>query len=254
MLGTFLCLTLLNTYTHERSVNMKTLTLLALGSLLFLAGCGSSSDSVESDTAGDVNFRVTFTTTWNGTDFPTNYPSNAHWSPLVGTVHNEQVIFWAPNDQPATAGIKSMAETGSTSAFDSEIQTAKAAGYSQGRIQASGISSGSGSTSIEFSTSDTYPLLTLTSMVAPSPDWFVGVHGLALQDEEGEWIETQTINLEIYDAGTDDGVQFTSANSDTSSQNLSISLLSSDRADTDIENGQHFSSGKYVGTLLIEKI
>ena len=234
--------------------HMKTLTLLALSSLLILSGCGSSSDTIESDTTGDTSFRVTFTTQWNAADFPTNYPGNAHWSPLVGTVHNEQVVFWAPNDQPATAGIKSMAETGNTSAFDTEIQSAKASGYSQGRIQASGIGSGSGSTSIEFSTSDTYPLLTLTSMVAPSPDWFVGVHGLALQDEDGEWIETQTINLEIYDAGTDDGAQFTSANSDTSSQNYAITLLSSERADTDIEAGQHFESGKYVGTLLIEKI
>lgn len=234
---------------------MKTLLLaLISSSLLTMTGCGSSSDAIESDTAGDVTYRATFTTQWNGTDFPTNYPSNAHWSPLVGTVHNQQVVFWAPNDQPATAGIESMAETGSTSALDTEIQTAKTSGYSQGRIQASSIGSGSGSTSIEFSTSDTYPLVTLVSMIAPSPDWFVGVHGLALQDEQGQWIETQTINLELYDAGTDDGKQFTSSNSDTSSQSLPITLVSSERADTDIESGKHFSSGKYVGTLLIEKI
>lgn len=233
---------------------MKTLSIAILSSLLVLTGCGSSSDKVESDTTGDVTYRVTFTTQWNGTDFATNYPSSAHWSPLVGTVHNEQVVFWAPNNQPATAGIKSMAETGSTSALDTEIQAAKDAGYSQGRIQASSVGSGSGSTSIEFSTSNTYPLLTLTSMIAPSPDWFVGVHGLALQDDQGQWIETQTINLELYDAGTDNGVQFTSANSDTSPQSLPITILSSDRSDTDIEAGKHFSSGKYVGTLLIEKI
>jgi len=233
---------------------MKILPLIILSNLLVISGCGSSGDDTQSDTTGDVRYQVTFTTNWSSSNFPTNYPGNAHWSPLVGTVHNQQVVFWAPNNQPATSGIESMAETGKTSAFDTEIQTAKSAGYSQGRIQASSIGSGSGSTSIEFSTSDTYPLLTLTSMIAPSPDWFVGVHSLALQDAQGQWIETQTINLELYDAGTDDGVQFNSANSDTSSQSLPITLLSSERVDTDFENGKHASSGKYVGTLLIEKL
>ncbi len=234
---------------------MKNLFLAVIGSsLLTLAGCGSSSDTVESDTTGDVSYRATFTTQWNSTDFPTNYPGGAHWSPLVGTVHNEQVVFWAPDSQPATAGIESMAESGSTSAFNTEIQSAKTSGYSQGRIQAGKINSGSGSVSIDFKTSTTYPLLTLVSMIAPSPDWFVGVHGLALQDEQGQWIESQTVDLKLYDAGTDNGVSFTSSNSDTSSQSLSITLLSSDRADSDFEDGKHFNSGKYVGTLLIEKI
>lgn len=223
-------------------------------SILATLGCGSSSDTVESDTVGDVTYRATFTTLWNGTDFPTNYPGGANWSPLVGTVHNEQVVFWASNNQPASDGIESMAESGKTSTLNTEIQAAKSAGYSQGRIQASKISSGSGSVSIEFKTSDTFPLLTLVSMIAPSPDWFVGVHGLTLKDDQGEWIETQTINLALYDAGTDTGVRFNSDNVDSNDQSLPITLLSSERADTDFEDGKHFDSGKYVGTLLIEKI
>lgn len=221
---------------------------------LLLAGCGSSSDKTSSDTTGDTRFKVTLTTHWDSNDFPTQYPGSAHWSPLSGTVHNSQAVFWEPNGQAATAGIESMAETGGTSALNSEIQTAKASGYSQGLIKTSKISTGAGSASIEFDTSDTYPLLTLVSMIAPSPDWFVGVHGLSLQDGNGDWIERQSIDLSLYDAGTDLGVSFTSANSESNDQSLPITLVTSERADSDFSDGVQFSSGKFVATLLIEKL
>lgn len=234
---------------------MKTLnTLIAIGGVILLSACGSSSDKTESDTSGDTTFRVTFNASWNSSDFPTNYPGSAHWSPLVGTVHNEQVIFWEIDGQPASDGIETMAETGGTGDLNTEIQAAKDSGYSQGRIQASSIGSGSGTASIEFSTTDNFPLLTMVSMIAPSPDWFVGVNGLSLQDDQGEWIETQTVNLALYDAGTDLGTGFTSGNSDSNGDNLPITLLSSERNDTDFENGIHFSSGLYVGTLTVERI
>jgi hypothetical protein len=229
-----------------------TLFTLTLTGMLTISGCGSSS-STSSDTQGDARFRVTFNSQWSANAFPTQYPSGAHWSPLVGTVHNEQVIFWAPNDQPATIGIESMAETGATSLFNNEIQVAKEAGYSQGRIQASGIT-GTGSTSIEFSTSTAYPLLTLVSMIAPSPDWFTGVSGLSLQDDQGDWIESQALDLKLYDAGTDLGLSFGSSNSESNEQNLAITLLSSDPMYSDFNQGVHLNSGQHVGTLVIEKL
>jgi hypothetical protein len=41
-------------------------------------------------------------------------------------------------------------------------------------------------------------------MVAPSPDWFVGVSGQSLL-EGGGWVEERQVALYAYDAGTDDG-------------------------------------------------
>ena len=55
-------------------------------------------------------------------------------------------------------------------------------------------------------------------MIAPSPDWFVGVSGRSLQDESGEWLEELEVTLYPYDAGTDDGATYTSANADSSPQ------------------------------------
>ena len=50
-------------------------------------------------------------------------------------------------------------------------------------------------------------------MVAPSPDWFVGVSGLDLI-ESGNWVADKTVTLLPWDAGTDDGASYESADLD----------------------------------------
>ena len=57
-------------------------------------------------------------------------------------------------------------------------------------------------------------MVTLVSMIAPSPDWFVGVHGLALL-EDAMWKDEIVVQLFAYDAGTDSGVTYASANQAT---------------------------------------
>ena len=59
-----------------------------------------------------------------------------------------------------------------------------------------------------------FPLVTLVSMIAPSPDWFVGVSSLSLL-EEGSWLGSVVVELFAYDAGTDGGVIYTSPNEAT---------------------------------------
>ena len=51
-------------------------------------------------------------------------------------------------------------------------------------------------------------------MIAPSPDWFVGVSGLSLL-VDGVWVEQRVVELYPYDAGTDGGTSYTSANEPT---------------------------------------
>ena len=52
-----------------------------------------------------------------------------------------------------------------------------------------------------------HPLVTLVTMVAPSPDWFVGVSGLSLI-VGGDWASELSVPLQAYDAGTDSGTSF----------------------------------------------
>jgi len=52
------------------------------------------------------------------------------------------------------------------------------------------------------------------TMIAPSPDWFTGVRGLSLI-ENGQWVDQKIVVLDLYDAGTDSGVTYSSLDGDT---------------------------------------
>jgi len=56
----------------------------------------------------------------------------------------------------------------------------------------------------QFSVKTDSPFVTLTTMIAPSPDWFVGMHGLSLLDDQGQSFQERQVELVPYDAGTDD--------------------------------------------------
>lgn len=54
-------------------------------------------------------------------------------------------------------------------------------------------------------------------MIAPSPDWFVGVHDFDLCNEtSGRWLNSRARDLPLYDSGTDSGARFTSDDNITS--------------------------------------
>ncbi|WP_420442514.1 spondin domain-containing protein [Candidatus Palauibacter sp.] len=160
-----------------------------------------------------ATYRVVFESTWSASTHPTNFPGGAHLSPLIGAVHNGGVTFWEP-DGAATPGIESMAETGGTGTLTAEIQ-AEIPGDALAVINGSGIRS-PGSTTIQAITlREDFPLVTLVTMIAPSPDWFVGVSGLSLRDAAGNWVGELEVVLYPYDAGTDSGPSYNSANDDT---------------------------------------
>ena len=157
-----------------------------------------------------VAYEVVFDATWNAGDFPGAFPGSAHFSPLVGGVHSEQVNFWAVG-QLASPGIELMAEVGGTSTLVSEVEAAIAQGSASSTIRGSGLSGLPRTTSEIFTASETHSLATLVTMIAPSPDWFVGVSGLPLRNDQG-WIGSQTVELFGYDAGTEEGLQFSTGN------------------------------------------
>src|SRR5262249_21560273 len=51
-------------------------------------------------------------------------------------------------------------------------------------------------------------------MIAPSPDWFVGVSGLELL-QGGEWRDLVVVPLFAFDAGTDSGTFYSAPNQPT---------------------------------------
>jgi hypothetical protein len=163
-----------------------------------------------------ARYRLTFDATWSASTHPDSFPNNPHFSGLIGATHNDAGQFWQPGGM-ASPGIENMAETGSKSPLTNEIQEAITSGWADTLISGGGIGVSPGSVSVEFTANSTHSLLSLVSMIAPSPDWFVGVHGFNLRPE-GVWIDELTHSLDPYDAGTDSGMNYTSANLDTSPQ------------------------------------
>ena len=154
-----------------------------------------------------ARYRVTFQATWSVATHPDDFPSSAHFSPLVGGTHNAGVTFWQEG-VVSTLGIRNMAERGFTSTLSDEINVAIGSGKAERVFTGSGIGSPA-ATSLDFDVSQTHPLVTLVTMVAPSPDWFVGVAGLPLFENKA-WVDEKRIDLIPWDAGTDNGPTFTS--------------------------------------------
>lgn len=157
-----------------------------------------------------ARFEVLFDATWSPQTHPGAWPVNGHWSGPVGGVHNDKVHFWREGEI-ASEGIRLMAERGQQATLATEIQAAVPAGHAYFTLTATGLGSPAQRT-IAFpkATTRDFPLLTLCSMIAPSPDWFVGVAGLKLIGSDDEWIQQQTVTLAGFDAGTDSGADFTS--------------------------------------------
>ncbi|MCF2856683.1 spondin domain-containing protein [Pseudoalteromonas sp. SMS1] len=241
--------------------------LVTLSAVLSLTACGGSSSSdtptptPSEDTtppttpntppaaSATATYELTFTRTWDAQTFPTNYPSGTHFSPVIGLTHNAQGRIFQRGEM-ASAGIVSMAETGSKAALKTEISNIQNLGHSNYLIDESGISGNSQSVSMTFEASQDFPLLSVVSMVAPSPDWFIGIDSLALFNDE-QWLTQQTIQLKVYDAGSDSGVTFDSANLVTDPQST-ITLLDSTRSDTDFAQGVHFQSEANIGVITIK--
>ncbi|MCO7189121.1 MULTISPECIES: spondin domain-containing protein [unclassified Pseudoalteromonas] len=211
-----------------------------------------STDANNGDQAAEtVTYQLTFTRTWESDNFPTNFPGNSHFSPLVGLTHNQDGFIFKPSTT-ASAGMISMAETGSKTALKDEISTIQNAGHSNYLIDESGVSGSAKSVTFTFEASQQFPLLSVVSMVAPSPDWFIGLESFPLFTDN-QWIDSQTIQLKVYDAGSDSGPRFSSTNQATSPAEP-IMLLTSDPSDSDFSQGVHAQSGDYIGMIEIKRL
>ena len=167
-----------------------------------------------------ATYTVTFQGEWTTSSTPGGVVSSAHFTTLIGAVHNSQVTFWRPGGT-ASPGIEDVAELGATSKFRSEIQ---AMGSNvKAVIQQSPSSGGRGGATFDIDVTENHPLLTLVSMIGPSPDWFVGVSRLSLLDG-GKWRSRHSVNLYPYDAGTEEGEEFSLSNPPTSPQGTITSL------------------------------
>lgn len=161
---------------------------------------------VSPESADRARYRVTLENYWGVEDFPQEFPDDGHLSLIGGATHNTAVSFWNEGEV-ATRGIEDMAETGRIDEllFD-EVVPAIGNGTADSIIEirsytAARIDGVPGVNMFEIDMQVGYPLITLVTMLGPSPDWFVGVSGLPLHSGD-VWVTQLSVDLPLYDGGT----------------------------------------------------
>ncbi|MCY4040717.1 MAG: spondin domain-containing protein, partial [Gammaproteobacteria bacterium] len=117
-----------------------------------------------------VTYKMTFQGLWTADDITdTSLPSNAHFTQVIGAKHNSSTRIWRSGGT-ASAGVELVAEFGSTGTLRSEIS---ANANTDGIITAGTSNIGTTQTvSTTFTIRTSHPLVSVLSMIAPTPDWF----------------------------------------------------------------------------------
>lgn len=176
---------------------------------------GTACDNGDSNTFNDtwqavmpdmMRYRVEINCTWDSLS-PGWPDQNAHFSWLGGGTHNANVKFWEVGTL-ASPGVDMMSVNGVTTLLVSEVEAEIANGNAEHAIQEQhwfcpdGITHPScGQLWFNIFVSRDFPLVTLASMLGPSPDWFIGTESLSVLDANGAFIPQIVHELYPHDAG-----------------------------------------------------
>ena len=201
---------------------------------LSLSPSGSDPEAPFPSTA---TYTILFRGRWFPAVTPDQRPGRARFSRLIGAVHDADVAFLRSGGH-ATAGIETLAETGVTSTLASEIDEQinspdpDALSVLRGIVGYMGPVDGRTLRDARVTTA--HPRVTLVAGIAPSHDWFVGVSGLPLLDSSGRWFRSYVVDLYPWDAGTEDGEDFSAEPSfDTVPRGVITSIRGTGRFSTE---------------------
>jgi len=153
-----------------------------------------------------MRYQVRFNITWDSLS-PGWPDQNAHFSWLGGSTHNANVKFWEVGTL-ASPGVDLMSVNGLTTILVEEVEAEIANGNAEYVINeqqwfcTDGITHPScGELSFDIFVNRDFPLVTMASMLGPSPDWFIGTESLSMLDANGAFIPQIIHELYPYDAG-----------------------------------------------------
>lgn len=189
-----------------------------------------------------ATYRVTFESTWSAQTHPVDYPgASAHYSQLVGATHATAGVIWSAG-ATASPGVEQMAETGGTSMLRGESDGLMASGEVLETLLGPFMGTSPSAVSMEITLDEAHPRVSLVTMIAPSPDWFVGVDGLRLFDAGG-WLTERDVDLTVWDAGTDSGTTYASPDANTNPQQP-----------IELSSAAPFAAGVPVGRFRFERL
>ena len=191
--------------------------------LLCVAACGKGSKSAAPAAppgaarpgmpTAPAEYTVIVKSTWTKVSHPFEYPSDAHFSGMIGASHNAKYSIFAIGRRP-TPGLERLSEEGKHSPLDTEIRTAIDQGNALMLFESGGIKNWKDSMVATVRVDAAHPLVSVVNMIAPSPDWFSGASDVNLADN-GAWITRRTVTVYAYDSGGDAGTTYKAKDKDT---------------------------------------
>jgi len=160
--------------------------------------------------ANTAVYRVTFVPTFTLASHPYRWQKSLHFTPWIIGSYKKGYDMYKVGTK-ATRGLKLMAEKGKISTLRREMLIAKRNGlvYSIASYNSNSYDEVVNST---IKMSKDFPLVAATTMIGPSPDWFVGVSDVKLYHKNGGWVPSKTVIAYAYDSGTDAGADYRSKN------------------------------------------
>jgi hypothetical protein len=209
---------------------------LALSFSIILFSCKKETVETTAETIPTVkidstaSYKIIITGTWKSPQHV--IPVSNHFTQFVGMLHGDDCAMYKVGSL-ASKGVENIAEIGSSTVLKAEMDSLISAGKALSKFFVT-IPSIVGTDSTTINATIKNASISFESMIAPSPDWFVGIDSYKLI-QNGKWITDVTIPVYGYDAGTEDGDVFGYANPATVPQQP-ISLMTPANASV-IANG-----------------
>jgi hypothetical protein len=208
-----------------------------LCSLSFIISC-KKENAVEPQTIATTlpaidstaSYKIIITGTWASPQH--TIPPTEHFTQFIGLIHGDECKVYKVGAL-ASKGVENVAEVGNSTVLKKEMDSMILANKALSKffLTIPGIV---GKDSSNISVNIKNARISFESMLAPTPDWFVGIDSYNLI-QNGKWVTDITIPVYGYDAGTEDGDVFGYANPATVPQQP-ISLMTPANASV-IANG-----------------
>jgi len=190
-------------------MNLSASAIPTLGKMMFVR----QNKPTMNQCSGMYYYTVKFEAKWSQATHPNGWPNGAHFSPLVIATHAYKYKMWSDMTR-ASQGVEEVAETGAEGTLYNEVMMMKKPGFVSNVYKTGMVSTPDGDTSTKIMVQNMYSMVSLITMIAPSPDWFVGVDSYDLCGMDG-WKEKVTMDLLPWDAGTENGQTYRLENKDT---------------------------------------
>lgn len=165
----------------------------------------------------EAKYELVFEALWSKYTHPDEFPENgwlAKFGDIIGASHSAEFRMWQ-HDSYASDGVKELAETGSTKKLEAELKQVSSMTRTIIKARELYYPTLNSKTSAVFRTDHLHHLVSILSKLSPSPDWMVGVSGLELCQADCSWALQRTVDLYLWDAGTDSGDTFEAPDSPT---------------------------------------